>query len=97
MLPENSEQPSGYPPVTEAEERTAGRTDESGGRQKRATDNSRGLDTPQADITDAIAALFDKHRAKVAAATTTSETRRFALDLLDSVRREALQTILSKS
>ena len=97
MVPESSEQPNGYPPVTESEERTAGRANESGGQREHAIVIARGLESPRADATVAIAALFDKHRAEVAAAAISAETRRFALDLLDSVRREVLRTILNRS
>jgi len=97
MTPASSEQPNGYPPVTESEERTADRAVESGGRDQRGTDISRGLDTSQADMTDAITALFDKHRVEIDAAAISGETRRFALDLLHTVRRDTLQAILGRS
>jgi hypothetical protein len=97
MPPDQADQSTGYPPVKPVEQEQAqstGRSDQDpSGARARST--SRAAD--QKIITDAMAAVIEKHRAEIASAPATPEARQFALDLLDAVSLDLLQTILDES
>jgi hypothetical protein len=97
MPPDQADQSTGYPPVKPAEQEQA----QSTGRSDQDSSGARARSTSLADdqkiITDAMAAVIEKHRAEVASAPATPEARQFALDLLDAVFLDMLQTVLDES
>ena len=97
MPPDQANQPTGYPPVKPAEQeyaQSAGRSDQDS-RSARARSTSLAAD--QKIITDAMAAVIEKHRAEIASAPATPEARQFALDRLDAVYLDMLRTVLDES
>jgi len=95
MPPDQADQLTGYPPVKPEEQaQSTGRSDQdsSGARAR-----SSSLTADQKIIKDAIATLIEKHRAEIASAPATPEARQFALDLLDAVSLDMLQTVIDES
>jgi hypothetical protein len=94
MPPDQADQSTGYPPVKPAEQEQAQSTARSDQDSSGARARSTSLAEDQKIITDAMAAVIEKHRAEVASAP---EARQFALDLLDAVFLDMLQTVLDES
>jgi hypothetical protein len=83
---------TGYPPVTEDEEREAAESASSA-----SLTGSTRLDADGKLIVDAMAAVFDDHRRRVSASSMVPEAKRGVLDLLDVVFLDLLQVVLDES
>lgn len=97
MSRDQADQSTGYPPVKPAEWEQAQRTVRSDQASSGTRGEPAGLAADQKVITDAIAAVVEKHRAEIAAAPTAPDARKYALDLLDAVFLDMLQAVLSES
>ena len=92
MAPDKST--TGYPPVTEAEEREAQQTaPRTSGRFSIPAGR---LGANEKIVTDAIAAVIDRYRTEIGAAPLDDESRRRTLDLLDAVFLDVLQAVLNE-
>jgi len=92
MTPDKST--TGYPPVTEAEEREAQQTaPHTSGRFSMPSGR---LGPNEKMITDAIAAVIERYRTEIGAAPLDEESRRRTLDLLDAVFLDILQAVLNE-
>ena len=92
MAPDKSS--TGYPPVTQAEDREAAQT--APRTSGRFSVPSGRLGANEKIITDAIAAVIERYRAEIGAAPLDDESRRRTLDLLDAVFLDVLQAVLNK-
>ncbi len=92
MAPDRST--TGYPPVTEAEEREAEQT--APRTSGRFSIPSGRLGPNEKIITDAIAAVIERYRTEIGAAPLDDESRRRTLDLLDAVLLDILQAVLNE-
>jgi len=85
---------TGYPPVTQVEERDAART------ARRASGRfsvpSGRLGANEKIITDAIASVIERYRAEIGVAPLDDESRQRTLDLLDAVFLDILQAALNE-
>ena len=98
MSPDQAaDQSTGYPPVKPAEREQAQRTARSDQESSGARGRLVSLAADQKTITDAIAAVIEKHRTEIASAPVTPEARQCALNLLDDVFLDMLQTVLNES
>jgi hypothetical protein len=97
LWPSQADHPTGYPPVTRTEEEAAARTAQGETGRSASEGGSTRLPADQEAITDAIAAVMEKHRAQIASAPISSEARRYAGDLLDGVHLDLLQTVLDEA
>ena len=87
MIAAKSKEPTGYPPVTTAEEQAA---------ETAGTDAGR-MGSDEKILVDSIAAVFDDHRRRIDAAPIGPEAKRYVLDLLDAVFLDLLQSVLYQS
>jgi len=85
---------TGYPPVTQAEERDATRT--ARGASGRFSVPSGRLGANEKIITDAIAGVIERYRAEIGVAPLDDESRQRTLDLLDAVFLDVLQAVLNE-
>jgi hypothetical protein len=85
MGAQNSKRTTGYPPVTESETQQA----LEGATAGRPSANSN-------LIIDAMAGVVERHRRRIDAAALDAEVKHYALDLLDAVFLDLLQTMLDK-
>jgi hypothetical protein len=92
MAPDKSS--TGYPPVTQAEEREATQTAPRA--SGRFSVPSGRLGANEKIITDAIAAVIERYRAEIGVAPLDDESRRRTLDLLDAVFLDILQAVLNE-
>src|SRR5690348_5445206 len=92
MSADKSQRPTGYPPVTDAEERVAasGRSTDPG------TAGAARLGANGKIVIDALATVFDEHRKRIEAASIEPVIKRHALNLLDGLFLDILQTVLSE-
>jgi hypothetical protein len=97
MPPDRPNHATGYPPVKPAEKKQARETTPSKQEPREADGGSAGLTSKQRIITDAVSAVMEKHRAEIASAPVAPETRQYALDLLDAVLLDILQTVLNEA
>jgi hypothetical protein len=86
MAAQNSKRTTGYPPVTESETQQA----LEGATAGRPSANSN-------LIIDAMAGVVEQHRRRIDAAALDAEVKRYALDLLDAVFLDLLQTVLDEA
>ncbi len=93
MASNGSKQVTGYPPVTELEEEKAAENAAATTSEAEAIR----LGIEDKFLVDAIAAVFDEHRKRIDKATLETETKRHALDLLDAVFLDLLQTVLTEA
>jgi len=97
MAPNQTNESTGYPPVKQTEQEQAESTARSDQESSGARSRLVSLAANQTTITDAIAAVIEKHRTEIASAPMTPEARQCALDLLDAVFLDVLQTVLNES
>jgi hypothetical protein len=97
MSPDRPDHATGYPPVKPAEKKQARGTTQSKQEPPDSDGGSASLTSNQKIITDAVAAVMEKHRAEIASAPVAPETRQYALDLLDAVLLDILQTVLNEA
>jgi len=86
MGAQNSKRTTGYPPVTESETQQALEGPTAG----RPSANSN-------LIIDAMAGVVERHWRRIDAAALDAEVKRYALDLLDAVFLDLLQTVLDEA
>ena len=94
MAPDRST--TGYPPVTQAEEREAEQTAPRTSGRFSIPSGRLGAGAGEKIITDAIAAVIERYRAEIGAAPLDDKSRRRTLDLLDAVFLDILQAVLNE-
>ena len=97
MPRDQADRSTGYPPVKSVEQEQAQSTGRSDQDPSGARARSTSLAADQKIITDAMAAVIEKHRAEIASAPATPEARQFALDRLDAVYLDMLRAVLDES
>jgi hypothetical protein len=90
MVPQK--QTTGYPPVTDTEERRDSET-----APARFGKPSVRLSANEKIVTDAISAVIERNRAEIEVARLGAETRRHALDMLDRVFLDVLHALLNET
>jgi hypothetical protein len=85
---------TGYPPVTQAEERDATQT--ASRASGRSSVPSGRLGANEKIVTDAIAAVIERYRAEIKVAPLDDESRWRTLDLLDAVFLDILHAVLNE-
>lgn len=94
MSTENSRQPTGYPPVTEAEDRAAQAAPST---CHEMTAGCGRLSATDKVVVDALTEIFDKHRQRIHEVALEPAVKRFALDLLEALFLDSVQAALSAS
>jgi hypothetical protein len=96
MSRDQADQSTGYPPVKPVEWEQAQSAVGSGQASSGARGGPARLAADQKVITDALAAVVEKHRAEIASAPMAPEARKYVLDLLDAVFLDMLETVLDE-
>lgn len=94
MSAEDTRQPTGYPPVTAAEERAA--EDTRSADDGTAVGSGR-LDADAKATVDALTEVFDRHRRRIDEVALDPALKRCAFELLDAVFLDSVQAILSEA